>query len=174
MVRSIVASAKNWNLTSGKLRFLTGSIKLTRNTYTCSPYSKKKDFYSLITKTLLKNAIQFEHKTINKNNFEVMFHARKFLLFYSNKTWVKKRQWYFWCSNASERWCRNLGTSGIFKLSLLSKKHSSNNISLYCDDRLSVFRNISGQQAEKHEKIIQKIFKHKSLQIIIKYYLQKM
>ena len=62
---------------------------------------------------------------------------------------------------------------GIFKLSLLSKKHSSNNISLYCDDRSSVFINISRQQAEKHEKIIQKIFKLKSLQIIIKYYLQK-
>ena len=38
---------------------------------------------------------------------------------------------------------------GIFMLSLLSKKYSSNNIGLYCDDGLSVFRNISGQQAEK-------------------------
>ena len=39
---------------------------------------------------------------------------------------------------------------GIFTLSLLSKKYSSNNIGLYRDDELSIFRNISGQQAEKH------------------------
>ena len=39
----------------------------------------------------------------------------------------------------------------IFMLSLLSKKYSSNNIGLYCDDGLSVFKN-SGQQAETHKK----------------------
>ena len=48
-------------------------------------------------------------------------------------------------------------------LSLLSKKYSSNNIRLYCDDGLSVFRNISGQQPEKHKKIFQKILKDKGL-----------
>ena len=54
-------------------------------------------------------------------------------------------------------------------LPLLSKKYSSNNIGLCRDDGLSVFRNIiSGQQAEKPKKIIQKIFKDKGLQIIIK------
>ena len=57
---------------------------------------------------------------------------------------------------------------GIFMLSLLSKKYSSSNIGLYRDDALLVFRNISGQQAEKHKKIIQKIFKDKGLQGIIK------
>ena len=36
-------------------------------------------------------------------------------------------------------------------LSLLSKKYSSNNVSLYRDDGLSVFKNISGQQAERHK-----------------------
>ena len=46
--------------------------------------------------------------------------------------------------------------------------YSSNNIGLYRDDVLSVFRNISRQQAEKHKKVIQKIFRDKSSQIIIK------
>ena len=59
--------------------------------------------------------------------------------------------------------------SGIFLLSLLSKKYNSNNTSLHRDDGLSVFKNIGGQQAEKHKKIIQIIFKVKGLQIIIKY-----
>ena len=57
---------------------------------------------------------------------------------------------------------------GIFMLSLLSKKYSSNNIGFYRDDGLSVFRNIIGQQAEKHKKIIQKLFKDEGFQIIIK------
>ena len=57
---------------------------------------------------------------------------------------------------------------GKFMLSLLSKKFSFNSIGLYCDDGLFLFRNISGRQAEIHKKTVQKIFKSKSLQIIIK------
>ena len=51
---------------------------------------------------------------------------------------------------------------GIFMLSLLSKKFSSNNNGLYRDDRLSVFRNISGQHAEKHKKRFKKFSKTKA------------
>ena len=46
------------------------------------------------------------------------------------------------------------------------------NIGSYRDDGLSVLRNISGQEAEKHKKVIQKNFKDKSLQVIIKCYLK--
>ena len=53
-------------------------------------------------------------------------------------------------------------------LSLLSKKYSSNNIGLYRDDGLSVFRKISGQQAEKKQKYSKNSQRQKSLQIIIK------
>ena len=31
-----------------------------------------------------------EHTDINKNDFEVIFHARKSLLFHSNQPWIKK------------------------------------------------------------------------------------
>ena len=49
-------------------------------------------FYVSKKETLLKNAIQFagEQTGINKNNFEVRFHARQFLQFHSNRPWVKK------------------------------------------------------------------------------------
>ena len=40
----------------------------------------------------------------------------------------------------------------VYILTLLSKKHNSNNIGLYSVDGLSVFRNISKQQAEKPTK----------------------
>ena len=45
-----------------------------------------KDFYPSMKEFFLKNAIQFpvQHTDINKNDFEVIFHARKSLLFHSN------------------------------------------------------------------------------------------
>ena len=51
-----------------------------------------KDFYPSIKETLLKNAIQFaaEHTNISKNDFEVISHARKSLLFHSIQVWIKK------------------------------------------------------------------------------------
>ena len=49
----------------------------------------------------------------------------------------------------------------------MSKRNSSHNTGLHRDDDLSVFRNISGRQAEKHKKIIQKVFKDKGSQTII-------
>ena len=61
---------------------------------------------------------------------------------------------------------------GIFMLSLLSKKFSSNNNGLYRDDRLSVFRNISGQHAEKHKKRFKK-FSDKGSQMIIQWNLKR-
>ena len=65
--------------------------------------------------------------------------------------------------------CAEIGELvGIFTLLLLSKRYSFNNTGLYRDDGLSVFRDITGQQAEKHKNLIQKIFKDKGLQIIIK------
>ena len=51
-----------------------------------------KDFYLSIKETLLKSAIKFavEKTDINKNDFEVIFHARKSLLFHSNQLWIKR------------------------------------------------------------------------------------
>ena len=112
----------------------------------------------------MKNAIQFagEHTDINKIDFEVIFHARKSFLFHSNQPWIKRDSDTFDVTMGAYDSTEICELVGILMLPLLSKKYSSNNIGLYCDDRLSVFRNISGRQAEKHTKIIQKIFKEKA------------
>ena len=57
---------------------------------------------------------------------------------------------------------------GIFMLSLLIKMFSSSNTGLHRDNALSVFRNSSERQAEKHKKTIQKIVEDKGLPMIIK------
>ena len=125
-----------------------------------------KDFYPSIKEILLKNAIRFaaEHANISKNDFEVIFHARKSLLFHSNQPWIKTDSNTFDVTMGAYDGAEISELVGIFMLSLLSRMFSSNNIGLYRDDGLSVFRNISGRQAEKHKKTIQNIFKDKGLQ----------
>ena len=58
---------------------------------------------------------------------------------------------------------------GIFMLSLIGNKYNPNNIGLYRDDGLAVFKNTSGPQSEKNKKIFQKMFKNKGLDIIISF-----
>ena len=103
----------------------------------------------------MKNAIQFaaEHTNISKNDFEVIFHARKSLLFHFNQPWIKRDSDAFDVTMRAYDGAEICELVGIFMLSLLSRKFSSNNIGLYRNDGLSVFRNISGRQAKKHKKM---------------------
>ena len=52
-------------------------------------------------------------------------------------------------------------------LSLIGSKYNPNNIGLYRDDGLAVFKNTSGPQSEKIKKNFQRMFKNKGLDIII-------
>ena len=56
---------------------------------------------------------------------------------------------------------------GVFILSQLSRKYNKNNIGLYRDDGLTVFRNIIGQQEEKIKKRFQNILRKNNLSIIV-------
>ena len=56
----------------------------------------------------------------------------------------------------------------IFILYQLSLKYNKNNISLYRDNDLTVFRNESGPKAEKIKKHFQNIFGKNNLNIIVK------
>ena len=105
------------------------------------------NFYPSIKETLLKNAIQFavEHTDINDNDFEVIFHARKSFLFHSSQPWIKRDSDTFAITMGAYNGAEVCEIVEIFMLSLLSKKYSSNNIGLYRDGGLLVFRSISGQ-----------------------------
>ena len=52
-------------------------------------------------------------------------------------------------------------------LSLIGNKYNPNNIGLYKDGRMTVFKNTSGPQSENIKKTFQKMFKNKGLDIII-------
>ena len=57
---------------------------------------------------------------------------------------------------------------GIYLLVLLSSKCLKQNIGLYRDDGLAVFKNLSGPKSESIKKQFQKIFSDNGLQIEIK------
>ena len=56
---------------------------------------------------------------------------------------------------------------GNFILFQLTSKYNRNNIRLYRDDGLAVFKNVSGPQAEKIKKHFQNIFRKNNLNIIV-------
>ena len=62
--------------------------------------------------------------------------------------------------------CELAGTFLLYKLSL---KYNKNDIVLYRDDGLAIFKNISGPKSEKIKKNIQKLFKENQLDIVIQY-----
>ena len=99
-----------------------------------------------------------------------MFHVRKFLLLHSNQPCVKRQSDTFDVTMEPYNGTKISELMRILMLSLLSKKYNFNNLGLYRGEGLSVFRNISGQQAGKLKKklIQQNFFKDKGLQIIIK------
>ena len=52
-------------------------------------------------------------------------------------------------------------------LNKISEKYNKNDIGLYIDDGLAVFKNISGPESERIKKNFQSLFKKYRLQIII-------
>ena len=60
--------------------------------------------------------------------------------------------------------CELVGTYLLYKFSL---KYNKNNIGLYRNNGLAIFKNISGPKSEKFKKDIQKLFKENELDIVI-------
>ena len=56
---------------------------------------------------------------------------------------------------------------GIFMLNKISEKYNKNDLGLYRDDGLAVFKNISGPEPERIKKNFQSLFKKYGLGIII-------
>ena len=57
---------------------------------------------------------------------------------------------------------------GLYILDQLGSKYNKENIGLYRDDGLAVFENVTGPQAERIKKDIQKFFVDLDLKIVIK------
>ena len=128
-----------------------------------------KDFYPSIKETLLNEAIQFakERVPITRNHVEVIFHARKSVLYNNGEPWVKKEGGSFDVTMGAYDGAEVCERIGIYMLYLKGKKCDPKNIRLYRDDGLAVLNNASGPASEKVKKHLQYLFEQKGLQIII-------
>ena len=128
-----------------------------------------KDFYPSIKEDLLINALEFakQHVTTKSKDRETIFHARKSLLYNKREPWTKKQSNNFDVAMGSYDGAEVCELIGIFMLSLIGNIYNRNNIVLYRDEGLAVFKNTSGPQSEKIKKTFQKMFKNKGLDIII-------
>ena len=81
-------------------------------------------------------------------------------------TWIKKDSGLFDVTMGAYDGAEICELVGTYLLFLIGKKYK--NVGLYRDDGLAVFKNTSGPANERIKKNIQKIFKDKGLDIIIK------
>eukprot|EP00794_Sanderia_malayensis_P003990 gene3990-4541_t len=56
---------------------------------------------------------------------------------------------------------------GIFMLNKINQKYNKNDIGLYRDDGIAVFKNVSGRESERIKKNLQSIFKDNGLDLIM-------
>ena len=113
-----------------------------------------KDFYPSIKEALLNEAIQIakEHVLITRKDVEVIFHARKSVLYNNGEPWVKKEGGSFDATMGAYDGAEVCELIGIYMLYLIGKKYDSKNIRLYRDDELAVLENVSEPVSEKVKK----------------------
>ena len=128
-----------------------------------------KDFYPSIKESLLTEALEFagKHVKISKLDFETVRHARKSLLFDSSHTWIKTDGGLFDVTMGAFDGAEVCELVGTYLLFLISKKYKKNDIGLYRDDGLGVFKNTSGPQNERIKKDFQRLFREKGLELVI-------
>ena len=127
------------------------------------------DLYPSIKEGLQIEALEFpkQNVTIKSRDRETIFHTRKSLLYKQGEPWIKKQSNNFDVTMGSYDRAEVCELIRIFILSLIGNKYNLNNIGLYRDDGLAVFKNTSVLQSEKIKHSFQKIFTNKGLDIII-------
>ena len=107
------------------------------------------------------------HVEINPEDIQIIYHARKSLLYNKEIPWQKKNSALFDVTMGAYDGAEVCELVGLFLLHLLSKKFIKDNIGLYRDDGLGVFRNVNGHQADKIRKMFHDIFKQHGLSLEI-------
>ena len=129
------------------------------------------EFYPSIGEKLLKDAVLFAQTYTNicRKDIEVIFHCRRSLLFHNNEPWIKKdNNGDFDVTMRSYDGPEVFELAGLFMLNMLSKKFDKDNIGLYRDDGLSVFKNYNGHLNDKVQKEMIDLFKQHHLNLEIK------
>ena len=103
---------------------------------------------------------------ISREDVQIMYHARKSLLFSNEKPWMKRKENLFDVTMGAYDGAEVCELAGIFMLNQISEKCKKDDVGLYRDDGLAVFKNISGPDSERIKKKFQS-FKKYGLEIMI-------
>ena len=95
-----------------------------------------------------------------------MYHARKSLLFSNQKPWMEREGNLFNVTMGAYDCAEDCELVGIFMLNKIGEKYNKNDVGLYRDDGLVVFKNVSGPGSEHIKKNFQSLFKKCKLEII--------
>ena len=119
-------------------------------------------FYPSITHELFNRSIEFARNITSTNDeeLEIIFQARRTILFNSGNPWVKKNgdgdfDVPMGCYDGAEV-CELVGA---FMLNCLEHVFTKDEIGLYKDDGLGIIRNASGPEIDRKRKRIINIFK---------------
>ena len=126
------------------------------------------EFYPSITEGLLSKALGFAkaHTPVSTQDEEIIWHARKSLLFGDHSTWVKKESGQFDVTMGSYDGAEICELVGLYLLDQLSRLFNKENIGLYRDDGLSALK-LTGPQADRARKSIIRVFKKCNLRVTV-------
>ena len=157
-----------WNNTSSVLTWFN-NIK-SKSKYKFMIFDINNFYPSIIASKLLNDSINFakQYIDIKVKDLDTIKHARKSLLFYNNESWMKKNGNLFDVTMGAYDGAEVCELVGLFLLYQLSLKYDKNNIGLYRDDGLAIFKDINGHDADKIRKDFHKTFKDNGLALDIR------
>ena len=127
------------------------------------------DFYPSITEDLLTRALVFANRftRISQQDKDIIFNARKSMLFGHGKEWIKKGTGLFDVTMGCFDGAEICELVGLYALSELANVVPAESIGLYRDDGLGILRKTPGNKADKIRKDIIKAFMDLGLKITI-------
>lgn len=116
-----------------------------------------------ISEALLKLLLNYTRQffTVSDEDIEIVIHTRKTLLFNNNEPWVKKGDSpMFNVAMGSYDGAEVCELVGLYIRHKLTSSYPSGNISLYRDDDLVVFKNMSARSLDRTRKDFSKFLEN--------------
>ena len=126
------------------------------------------EFYPSITEKLLDNVILWAKSLtyIPDEHITIIKHARKSLLFYREKTWIKKNHdSLFDVTMGSYDGAEICELVGLFLLNNLAERFGKESVGLYRDDGLLIRKGTGGRQADQVRKDLHRMFNEFDLKV---------
>lgn len=160
-------NANLWKNSASVIEWFKGIKDKDRCTFVCFDIV---EFYPSITEELLRQALTYAQQftAIDKDEIDVIMHARKSLLFENGRPWMKREK-----DNAFDVTMGSFDGAeicelvGLFLLNQLPNSIHKSSVGLYRDDGLGALKGASGSQADRTRKSIIDVFKKFGLRITI-------